>query len=124
MKLVFNNNSPIYIQLADYVKQDILGGQLRAGDAIPSVRQISAENQLNPQTVLKAVQILIQEDLIEKRRGLGMFVTENARKNLMKKEIKTFKEKAVSEFVRRAKLLQISETELLTMISSEMKEEK
>ncbi|NQV16569.1 GntR family transcriptional regulator, partial [bacterium] len=70
----FDQKTPIYQQLAESIRQDILSGALQEEEAIPSVRQISVDYSLNPQTVLNATQLLIQEGLLEKRRGLGLFV--------------------------------------------------
>src|SRR5574343_142482 len=75
----WNDNAPIYRQLKERVVGMMLDGVLKPGDALPSVRQIAAEYQLNPITVSRAYQELVDETLVEKRRGLGMYVTEGAR---------------------------------------------
>ena len=80
----WNDNQPIYRQLRDRVVAMILEGVLKEGDALPSVRQVAAEYRLNPLTVLKGYQELVDEDLVEKRRGRGMFVLEGARQALLK----------------------------------------
>ena len=77
---------PIYRQLRDRVVAMILDGVLKQGDALPSVRQVAADFQINPITVSKAYQELVDENLVEKRRGLGMYVSEGARSALMKSE--------------------------------------
>jgi GntR family transcriptional regulator len=82
----WNDNQPIYRQLRDKVVAMILEGVLVEGDALPSVRSVAAEHTLNPLTVLKGYQQLVDEGLVEKRRGRGMFVTAGARKNLMHDE--------------------------------------
>src|SRR5436305_455562 len=82
----WNDNQPIYRQLRDRVVAMILDGVLKQGDALPSVRQVAADFQLNPITVSKAYQELVDEQLVEKRRGLGMYVTEGARDALMRSE--------------------------------------
>ena len=86
MSITWNDNAPIYRQLRDRVVAMILDGVLKQGDALPSVRQVAADFQLNPITVSKAYQELVDENLVEKRRGLGMYVTEGARGALMKSE--------------------------------------
>jgi GntR family transcriptional regulator len=86
----WNDNQPIYRQLRDRVVAMILEGVLKDGDPLPSVRNVAAEYQLNPLTVLKGYQQLVDEQLVEKRRGRGMFVTEGARKMLMKDERQRF----------------------------------
>ena len=84
----------IYQQLRDRVVDMILEGVLTDGDALPSVRNVAAEYRLNPLTVLKGYQELVDEGLVEKRRGRGMFVTDGARQQLIKDERKRFLNKA------------------------------
>ena len=86
----WNDSQPIYRQLRDRVVAMILEGVLKDGDALPSVRNVAAEYQLNPLTVLKGYQQLVDEQLVEKRRGRGMFVIEGARRMLMKDERQRF----------------------------------
>ena len=86
----WNDSQPIYRQLRDRVVAMILEGVLKDGDPLPSVRSVAAEYQLNPLTVLKGYQQLVDEQLVEKRRGRGMYVTEGARRALMKDERQKF----------------------------------
>jgi GntR family transcriptional regulator len=86
----WNDTQPIYRQLRDTVVAMILDGVLKEGDALPSVRNVAAEYRVNPLTVLKAYQQLVEEELVEKRRGLGMFVREGAPKLLRKDERQKF----------------------------------
>lgn len=90
MAIIWNDNAPIYRQLRDRVVAMILDGVLKQGDALPSVRQVAADFQLNPITVSKAYQELVDDNLVEKRRGLGMYVTEGARAALMNSEREHF----------------------------------
>ena len=90
MVVTWNDNTPIYRQLRDRVVAMILDGVLKQGDALPSVRQVAADFQLNPITVSKAYQELVDEQLVEKRRGLGMYVNEGARDALLKNERERF----------------------------------
>ena len=78
----WNDSQPIYRQLRDRVVAMILENVLGDGDALPSVRNVASEYRLNPLTVLKGYQELVDEGLVEKRRGLGMFVLEGARDRL------------------------------------------
>ena len=86
----WNNSQPIYRQLRDRVVAMILDGILKEGDPLPSVRNVAAEHRLNPLTVLKAYQELVDEQLVEARRGLGMFVNAGARDLLLKGEREKF----------------------------------
>jgi len=90
MDLEWNDGQPIYRQLRDHVVAMILDGVLKEGDPLPSVRNVAAENRVNPLTVLKGYQELVDEDLVEKRRGLGMFVKSGARDLLLKGERQKF----------------------------------
>lgn len=90
MSIQWNESAPIYRQLRDYIKAMILDEALKEGDALPSVRQVSADFQLNPITVSKAYQELVDENLVDKRRGLGMYVNQGAREALLKSEREHF----------------------------------
>jgi GntR family transcriptional regulator len=86
----WNDSQPIYRQLRDRVVAMILDGVLKEGDPLPSVRHVAAEQRVNPLTVLKAYQELVDEQLVEARRGLGMFVNAGARNLLLKGERQKF----------------------------------
>ena len=86
----WNDNQPIYRQLRDRVVAMILDGALKEGDPLPSVRTVAADYRLNPLTVLKGYQELVDEELVEKRRGLGMYVRDGARNLLLKGERQKF----------------------------------
>ena len=86
----WNDGQPIYLQLRDRVIAMILDGVLQEGDPLPSVRYVAAEYRVNPLTVLKSYQELVDEQLVEKRRGLGMFVESGARQALLQSERQKF----------------------------------
>ncbi len=86
----WNDSQPIYRQLRDRVVAMILDGVLKEGDPLPSVRNVAAEYRVNPLTVLKGYQELVDQELVEKRRGLGMFVKDGARSLLLKGERQKF----------------------------------
>jgi GntR family transcriptional regulator len=90
MNREWNDSQPIYRQLRDRGVHMILDGVLKAGDSLPSVRTVAAEYRVNPLTVLKAYQQLVDEQLVEMRRGLGMFVKAGARDLLLKGERERF----------------------------------
>jgi GntR family transcriptional regulator len=90
MNREWNDSQPIYRQLRDRVVHMILDGVLNEGDPLPSVRNVAAECRVNPLTVLKAYQELVDEELVEKRRGLGMFVKAGAHNFLIKAERQKF----------------------------------
>jgi GntR family transcriptional regulator len=86
----WNDSQPIYRQLRDRVVAMILDGLLNEGDPLPSVRSVAAEDRINPLTVLKAYQQLVDEQLVEKKRGLGMFIKSGARNLLLQGERQKF----------------------------------
>jgi len=90
MDVAWNDGQPIYRQLRDRVVAMILEGVLKEGDALPSVRNVAAEYRVNPLTVLKGYQQLVDERLVESRRGRGMFVNADARDLLLHGERKRF----------------------------------
>jgi GntR family transcriptional regulator len=90
MDLEWNEGQPIYRQLRERVVAMILDGLLSEGDPLPSVRNVAAEYRINPLTVLKAYQQLADDNLVEKRRGLGMFVNQGAQALLRESERASF----------------------------------
>ena len=90
MNREWNQSQPIYRQLRDRGVHMILDGVLKEGDPLPSVRNVATEFRVNPLTVLKAYQQMVDEDLVEMRRGLGMFVKAGARALLLKGEREKF----------------------------------
>jgi GntR family transcriptional regulator len=86
----WNDSQPIYRQLYDRVVAMILDGMLAEGDPLPSVRQVAADYRINPLTVLKSYQQLADEDLVEKKRGRGLFVNAGARQRLLQAERQRF----------------------------------
>ena len=86
----WNDSQPIYRQLRDRVVAMILDGVLKEGDPLPSVRNVAAEYRVNPLTVLKGYQQLVDEGLVESRRGLGMFIKPGARDLLLQGERQKF----------------------------------
>ena len=105
MTITWNDSVPIYRQLRERVVAMILDGALNEGDPLPSVRQVAADFQINPLTVSKAYQELVDDQLVEKRRGLGMFVIDGAREALLKSERERFlREEWPSLFARLQRL--------------------
>ena len=109
----WNDNQPIYRQLRDRVVAMILDGVLKEGDPLPSVRTVAAEYRVNPLTVLKSYQELVDEELVEKRRGLGMFVRENARGVLLRGERQKFIEQEWPRIAATIQRLGLDAAELL-----------
>jgi len=113
MTVTWNDNAPIYRQLKERIVVMMLEGQLKPGDVLPSVRQIAAEYQLNPITVSRAYQELADETLVEKRRGLGMYVTEGATGKLLASERERFLREEWPAMVERIQRLGLQVEDLL-----------
>ena len=111
----WNNNAPIYRQLKERIVEMLLDGLLKPGDALPSVRQISADFQLNPITVLRAYQELADDTLVEKRRGIGMYVTDGAREKLLSRERERFQREEWPAMIERIRRLGLDVGELLAL---------
>jgi GntR family transcriptional regulator len=109
----WSDGAPIYRQLKERVVAMMLDGILKPGDALPSVRQVAAEYQLNPITVSRAYQELADEELVEKRRGLGMYVTEGANARLLASERDRFLREEWPMVLERIQRLGLEPAELL-----------
>jgi GntR family transcriptional regulator len=127
MALEWNDNQPIYRQLRDRVVAMILDGVLEEGDPLPSVRVVAAEYRVNPLTVLKSYQQLVDDKLVESRRGLGMFINTGARELLLQGEKQKFMTEEWPRIRETIQRLGLKAEELLKAESgsnSEKKQEK
>ena len=115
----WNDSQPIYRQLRDRVVAMILDGVLNEGDPLPSVRNVAAEYRVNPLTVLKAYQQLVGEELVETRRGLGMFVKTGAHDLLMQGERQRFLEEEWPRVYATIQRLGLKPKELLKRSTNE-----
>ena len=109
----WTNDQPIYQQVRDHVVSLIIDGVLKSGDPIPSVRQMAVEGGVNPLTVSKAYQELVDLNIVEKRRGLGMFITDSAKKELIKLERNKFMRGDWPSLLKKADQLGIDLLELI-----------
>lgn len=116
MSKQWSDDQPIYRQLQQEVTNLILRGEVSEGEALPSVRQLSADYRINHLTVAKAYQALVDAGLLEKRRGLGMFVAEGARAQLQASERERFLEVELPGFWQRAQNLGLNEKTLIDKI--------
>ena len=113
MSTHWNDSQPIYWQLKERTVAMILDGTLAEGEALPSVRTVASEFHLNPITVSKSYQALVDDGLVEKRRGLGMFVCEGARKSLVASERSKFLNDEWPAMISRIEQLGLSIEDLL-----------
>jgi len=119
----WNDSEPIYRQLHDRVVAMILDGVLKEGDPLPSVRTVAAEYRVNPLTVLKGYQELVDEELVEKRRGLGMFIKEGTRNLLLKAERQKFLTEEWPRISLNIQRLGLKPEELLKVVPAKSKKE-
>lgn len=120
MQEPWRDDQPIYRQLHERILGLILAGAIKEGEAIPSVRQVASDYQINHLTVAKAYQELVDQGLVEKRRGLGMFVVPGAQKQLSASERAKFLEQELPQITARAKQLGIKKNELIDTIKQMM----
>ena len=118
MNIVWNDKEPIYRQLHDRLVELILDGVFAEGDALSSIREISSEHRINHITVAKALQMLVDAGLVEKRRGLGMFVKEGAQEKLLLLEKEKFLTEDWPAICGRIDRLGLSASDLLARAKS------
>jgi GntR family transcriptional regulator len=121
--LNFDSEQPIYMQLAEAIEDDVLKGILEEDSQIPSTTEISVVLKINPATARKGVNLLVDEGILYKKRGVGMFVTPGARRKVMLKRKAKFYESYVVTLLEEATKLNISHRELVEMIERGLPDE-
>ncbi len=119
----WNDQQPIFRQLKEKVVELIIDGEVSEGEAVPSVRQVAADYQINPLTVSKAYQELVDESILEKKRGLGMFVTESAREKLLESEKRNFLDIEWPKIIKKIDRLGLSIQSLLNDKPTQVEEQ-
>ncbi|MDG2774874.1 GntR family transcriptional regulator [Vibrio parahaemolyticus] len=117
----WHDRQPIFRQLADQITQQILQGVWKEGEALPSVRSISADMKINHLTVMKGYQLLVDEGLVEKKRGQGMFVAQGAIQQLRSAEKARFLEQQIPQIADTLQRLGMSVDELVQQLNPHMK---
>lgn len=118
---MFEAETPIYLQLAMQISEGILRGDYPEGTAVPSTNELASFYRINPATAGKAVNALVDDGLLRKVRGLGMYVTEGAQASLKKLRQKEFSDKFIKPLVEEANRLGITESEIYEHIKKEGK---
>lgn len=116
MNLDFSSEKPIFVQIADGLEDAILTGAFEEGSQIPSITEISVTLKINPATALKGINILVEDGIVYKKRGVGMFVAEGAKKKLTEKRRNAFYENYVKELLAEAKRLGVTKEEIIMML--------
>ncbi len=109
---MFNEDSPIYLQLRKHIEERILGGALRDEDAIPSLRIMAKDYKLNPITIGNAISALVELGVLYKKRGIGIFVSPGARERIIKMRSSDFIEEKLVPLIRLANQLEIPKQEI------------
>ncbi|EJB8690100.1 GntR family transcriptional regulator [Vibrio parahaemolyticus] len=117
----WHDRQPIFRQLADQITQQILQGVWKEGEALPSVRSVSADMKINHLTVMKGYQLLVDEGLVEKKRGQGMFVAQGAIQQLRSAEKARFLEQQIPQIADTLQRLDMSVDELVQQLNPHMK---
>jgi DNA-binding transcriptional regulator YhcF (GntR family) len=116
MGAMIDDSRPIFIQIAEKIEDDIIEGRLPEESQVPSTNQFAAFYQINPATAAKGVNLLVDDQILYKKRGIGMFVAEGARARLIEKRKKQFFDQYVVTMLREAAKLGITTEELAEMI--------
>ena len=115
MPMTFNNDKAIYLQMCDRLCDEILAGRYKDNKRIPSIREYAVMLQVNSNTAVKAYEQLARNGIIYNKRGLGYFVTEGARQQILDARRQDFVSTAMPEFIRQMKLLNVGVDDFIAM---------
>jgi GntR family transcriptional regulator len=116
MKHALDDSKPIFIQIAESVEDEIIKGILNEGDQVPSTNQFASFYQINPATAAKGINLLVDENILYKKRGIGMFIAEGAKEVLLEKRKQRFYEDFILNMLQEAKKISMSKQEIITLI--------
>jgi len=116
MLIKFNNEKPIYIQLAEGLEDAILNEAFGEETQIPSTTELSVMYKINPATALKGINMLVDSDILYKKRGIGMFITAGAKEKILRKRKRSFYDSYIMALLTEAEKLGIEKNEIINMI--------
>ena len=116
MKLILNEDEPIFIQISKAIEDEILTDNIKEDEQVPSTTELSRLYNINPATVLKGMNILVDKNILYKKRGLGMFVNSGAKNTIKLLRKESFKNKVIKNLIEEANKLEIDKDELLDII--------
>ncbi len=122
MKWILNEEEPIYIQIARAIEDEILQGGFLEEAQIPSTNELSRVYQINPATVLKGINLLVERNILYKKRGIGMFISTGAVRAIKETRKESFKQIVIANLLEEAKKLGISKEDLIEMIEMSKEE--
>ncbi len=114
---IFREDQPIYLQLRDHIEDAILSGTIAENDALPSLRTMAKDYNLNPITIANALSSLVEEEVLFKKRGIGIFVSEHAREKIILHRKDGFLKSQIIEVIKKAKMLEIKKALLIEKIN-------
>lgn len=114
----FNESKNIFLQIRDWVADQILQGKIVPGEKIPSVRELAITMEVNRNTVMRSYSLMEEEGIIENKRGIGFFVASNAKQNLLKKQKQTFLKDELPSILHRIEVLQLNSKDLKLLIQT------
>lgn len=123
MKNHLDDNKPIFLQIKEHLEDSIINDSIKAGERVPSTNEFAAFYKINPATAAKGINELVAEEILYKRRGVGMFVTDNAKEILIEKRKQTFYENFILPLKEEAKKLRISDGDLMKMMEGDKRDE-
>ena len=119
MKPTLNDETPIFLQIADMIKDDLVEGLLSEGEQIPSTTELSNFYNNNRATAQKGITLLVDEGIVVKKRGIGVFIAEDARDKLVNTRMQAFSNSYIQNMVKEAKRLNISKEELIRRVEQD-----
>ncbi|PHK49144.1 GntR family transcriptional regulator [Staphylococcus edaphicus] len=119
MKPTLNEDAPIFLQIADMIKDDLVEGLLSEGEQIPSTTELSNFYNINRATAQKGIALLMDEGIVAKKRGIGVFIAEDARDKLVNTRMQDFSNSYIQKMVKEAKRLNISKEELIRRVEQD-----
>ncbi|HCN60716.1 MULTISPECIES: GntR family transcriptional regulator [Mammaliicoccus] len=119
MKPTLNDDTPIFLQIADMIKDDLVEGLLSEGEQIPSTTELSNFYNINRATAQKGIALLMDEGIVTKRRGIGVFIAEDARDKLVNTRMQDFSNTYIQNMVKEAKRLNINKEELIRRVAQD-----
>jgi len=113
---VLDDGTPLFVQIAEQLSDDIADGSLAEGQRVPSTNELAAFHRINPATAAKGINVLMDDGLLEKRRGIGMFVADGARERLLARRRESFAAQYLEPMLHEARRLGLDEDDLITLI--------
>lgn len=119
MVFSFSSDQPIFRQITVRIANDIVNGELKEGDQVPSTNEFAKLLQINPATAAKGINLLVDQEILYKKRGIGMFVSEGARAKLIKERQSSFRETYIAPMLNEANQIELSDEQIKQLIDEE-----